>query len=655
MQGLPGKCETNEEMAMSKIVYFDYCALVIYVILILSLIMRRMTKSRANKIFLSMIGLCILTTISDIVAVHLDMSGSGYVVGKLIFHTSYLFLHSLLSPLYIIYVIIRTDTWYKFCKSRPQQLAIFGPVVALGFLLILNLFWPVVYYLDANDTYTRGDIFGFLYFLGMYYAVFVTVYLCVYRKTVTQSRFVALMALVPVTLITASVQFFFKNALVEMFGNACAIMLIGLMIQKPEERIDSDTGLEKLSAYVADMKRAALLGKPIEIIMINIANYMALQEMLSYDDVRHLKNLVAGEMLSLNKRYKLRADLYYISDGKFRFVVSEHSGQIEDVAKQMMQFLQRGIRLSQMEVHITSRVCIARYPEDIDDVDSLLAFGNDLNRKDLSGELLYASQEYRKEYYDIMKDIDGIIEKALIEHNFYVYYQPIFSVTENRFRSAEALLRLKDEKYGFISPDIFIVAAEKSGAIHKIGEFVLEEVCRLISGDEFKRLGLDYIEVNLSVIQCMQSNLASQVLDILRKFHVRPEQINLEITETAASYAQETIMENLTTLSAAGIYFSLDDFGTGYSNMTRIASMPFYLVKLDKSFTHAQDNPRLMIVLKNTIEMIKSMNMQIVVEGVETRQMVERFSQLQCEYIQGYYYSRPLPQDEFVEFMRQAG
>ena len=98
----------------------------------------------------------------------------------------------------------------------------------------------------------------------------------------------------------------------------------------------------------------------------------------------------------------------------------------------------------------------------------------------------------------------------------------------------------------------------------------------------------------------------------------------------------------------------MDDFGTGYSNMKRIATLPLYLVKLDKSFIDVEDNPRLMIVLKNTIQMIKAMNMQIVVEGVETETLAKRFSELQCEYIQGYYYSRPVPQDEFVKFIEES-
>ena len=256
-----------------------------------------------------------------------------------------------------------------------------------------------------------------------------------------------------------------------------------------------------------------------------------------------------------------------------------------------------------------------------------------------------------KQYCFVISELTG---RELKRKYYILKLTQIYSVKENKFHSAEALLRLKDEKYGFISPDIFISAAEKSGAIYRIGAFVLEEVCKFISSDRFKQLGLDYIEINLSAVECMQNNLAGQILDMLHKYGVRPDQINLEITETAASYSQKTMMDNLMALCDAGIHFSLDDFGTGYSNMKRIASLPLYLVKLDKSFTDVEDNPRMMIVLQNTIQMIKAMNMQIVVEGVETENLVKQFSDLECEYIQGYYYSKPVPQDEFVEFIEKS-
>ena len=199
-----------------------------------------------------------------------------------------------------------------------------------------------------------------------------------------------------------------------------------------------------------------------------------------------------------------------------------------------------------------------------------------------------------------------------------------------------------------------IPAAEKSGAIHKIGSYVVDEVCRFISSDSFKELGLDYIEVNLSVAQCMQSHLAGEILDTLKTYHVSPSQINLEITETAASYSQNIMMENLKQLTDAGVQFSLDDYGTGYSNIQRIASLPLHLIKLDKSFADIAENPALQVVLKNTIRMIKDLNLKIVVEGIETEALARHFSELKCEYIQGYYYSRPLPKNDFITFIQQA-
>lgn len=190
---------------------------------------------------------------------------------------------------------------------------------------------------------------------------------------------------------------------------------------------------------------------------------------------------------------------------------------------------------------------------------------------------------YQHSHFDLMRDIDSIIENAITHKLFKVYYQPIYSIKDKHFNSAEALIRLFDDKYGFISPELFIPAAERSGAIHRIGAFVLDEVCRFISSEDFKKLGIDYIEVNLSVAQCMRNDLSEEILDIMKRHNVSSESINLEITETAASYSQENLVENMNELSASGIGFSLDDYGTGYSNMDRVSSMQFDIIKLDAS------------------------------------------------------------------------
>lgn len=640
---------------MEKITYFDYCALIMFGIVLVATIARKMTRGRLNRFFLNMIFLGIVTTLADMCAVQLDNMGSGNVIAKHISHTIYLYLHSLSTPVYIIYLAMQTDTVHKLRKNKVRQAVLIVPTVIVTVLMLVNTFVPVVYYLDEQDTYNRGSAFWVLYVVAAFYVIYGVYYLYLYKKTVNIKRFLALLSVFPLMLIAVLIQMFYENVVLEMFANACGILFITMMIQRAEERIDSETGLEKLSAYVSDMKRAFQNEKDVKIIMINLVNYKSLQEMLGYDASVDVKKMIAAKMVELNKQYGLDANLYYINDGKYRFVIDDrHFNNVEEVARAINVFMKEKLQFNQMDLNLISCVCIARCPKDIPDVDSLMAFGNDFNTNNYTGEVLSAEEHYRKEYYDIMKDIDRIIETALTNHKFSVYYQPIYSVKEERFRSAEALLRLHDEKYGFISPDVFIVAAEKSGAIYKIGEFVLEEVCKFIASDKFAKLGLDYIEINISVVQCMQNNMASTVLDIIRKYNVKPEQINLEITETAASFSQKAMMENLIALNEAGVHFSLDDFGTGYSNMKRIASLPLYLVKLDKSFTDMEGNPRVLIVLENTIQMIKAMNMEIVVEGVETENLVKQFSDLECEYIQGYYYSKPVPQDEFVKFIEES-
>lgn len=637
---------------MEKVTYFDYCALLMFVIILVATVMRKMTRGKKNRVFLGMVVLCIITTIADMWAVYLDNLGSGHVVGKYVSHTLYLYLHSLITPVYLIYLAMQTDTIHKLRKSRLQQTAVFLPVTILTVLMLVNCFLPVIFYLDQQDAYVRGSGFWALYAVVAFYIVYGIYYVFKYKETINRRRLVSLVSIYPLMMISVVIQMFYKNLIIEMFTNACGILVIAMMIQRPEERIDSELGLLKLSAYVSDMKCAFVNEKAIQIVMVNVVNYKSIQDMLGYDATVDVKKVITKKIISMDRKFSLGAEIYYIGDGKFRIVVDDrHFDAVEKVAQKMSAFMKKEMKLKQMDLNLVSRVCITRCPEDIADVDSLIVFGSDLNNMYYSGDVLYAADIYRKEYYDIKKDIDRIIESALANHKFSVYYQPIYSVKESRFHSAEALLRLQDEKYGFISPDIFITAAEKSGAINKIGDFVLEEVCKFIASENFARLGLDYIEINLSVVQCMQNNLASHILDILKKYNIRPEQINLEITETATSYSQKTMLENLSILSEAGIQFSLDDFGTGYSNMKRIASLPLYLVKLDKSFTDVEENPRLMIVLQNTIQMIKAMDLQIVVEGVETEKLAKQFSDLQCEYIQGYYYSKPVPQDEFVKFI----
>ena len=154
--------------------------------------------------------------------------------------------------------------------------------------------------------------------------------------------------------------------------------------------------------------------------------------------------------------------------------------------------------------------------------------------------------------------------------------------------------------------------------------------------------------------QCMQMDLTDKVLYYLKKYNLKPEQINLEITETAANTTQDVVEENIRALSEQGIAFSLDDYGTGYSNLSRIISLPFRIVKIDKSMTDKVFDSKIRAILKYNIRLLKEIGMEIVVEGVATEEVLKQFEEMGCDFIQGYYFSRPLPQQEFVEFIKKV-
>ena len=151
----------------------------------------------------------------------------------------------------------------------------------------------------------------------------------------------------------------------------------------------------------------------------------------------------------------------------------------------------------------------------------------------------------------------------------------------------------------------------------------------------------------------MQDNLANDLLEILYKYDVSPKRINLEITETAMENSYDIMMKNLNTLAREGITFSLDDYGTGFSNIQRIITMPLSIVKLDKSFIDEINNPDYQAIVINTIRMLKELNLEILSEGVEQEGQLGFLSEQNCDYIQGYYFSKPLPEEEFVRFMRE--
>ncbi len=231
---------------------------------------------------------------------------------------------------------------------------------------------------------------------------------------------------------------------------------------------------------------------------------------------------------------------------------------------------------------------------------------------------------------------------------FQVYYQPIYNLDKKRFIKAEALLRFYNKDLGAVSPEEFIPVAEESGIINDLGILVIKKVCEKIKDMNSKNLKFNAIAVNISSVQFLQENFVSKVKDVINFYDIKGENLEFEITESILIHSFDKVKEVMRELREIGIRFSLDDFGTGYSALSYLLNLPINCLKIDKSFIdQVEENEKSKAMLKNIINLGHDLDMQIIAEGVETQNQFNILSALSCHNIQGYYLSKPLPEDEF--------
>ena len=388
--------------------------------------------------------------------------------------------------------------------------------------------------------------------------------------------------------------------------------------------------------------------------LIHFKNHTALRNNLGLFTYQFLLKRLADKTAQISKVMNLHPDIYYLDNGSFAVVTDERNTEsLLDLGRIIHAYMQEPVRLKHTETLVNTVVCLVKCPDDIYDYDTFMSISRTFqNKLPHSNRVSILSEIITSRDFVLKSQMDQIINRGIANHKFQMFYQPIYSLKQKRFVSAEALIRLYDDEFGSIPPSIFIPAAEESGAIHKIGDFVIEDVCRFIASEPFKEMGLEYIELNLSLSQCIEQDLPEKIRYYLKKYNVRPEQINLEITETASDYDPTTTDRNIAALAAQGIRFSLDDYGTGYSNIKRVVSLPLHIVKLDKSLVDEMDSQQMWAVIHNTVRMLQRINKKILVEGVETLRALRAFEEIGCDYIQGFYFSKPLSEGEFIFFIR---
>ncbi|MCM1111885.1 MAG: EAL domain-containing protein [Muribaculum sp.] len=251
-------------------------------------------------------------------------------------------------------------------------------------------------------------------------------------------------------------------------------------------------------------------------------------------------------------------------------------------------------------------------------------------------------------------EMENRLKQAVFNSNFLLYYQPQFFTGSKRLRGVEALIRWKDETGHMISPTVFIPIAEKNGCIVSIGSWVVEESVRNYAKWR-EQYGIPFImSINISAVQYNREEFVEELLETIRRYHVEPNEVEVEITESILIDDFDKVIEKLKLLREAGIRVSLDDFGTGFSSLSYLKKLPIDTLKIDKSFidTVLTDGAT-RIITESIINMVKSLGVESIAEGVEEEAQYEYLKSIGCDMIQGYFLGRPLPPEKIEEILQE--
>lgn len=395
--------------------------------------------------------------------------------------------------------------------------------------------------------------------------------------------------------------------------------------------------------------------KKVALLFIDLDRFKLVNDSLGHDAGDQLLRLVAWR---LRENVRQSDTVARLGGDEFTILLpdADHVEEAMAVADKVLTALKRPFDLAGREIFVTVSIGISLYPDDGADAETLMKNAD---------TAMYHAKEHGRAGFQVYTNALSLrsmrrlelgtqLHKALENHQLVLHYQPQFDLAQGRMRGVEALIRWQHPELGMISPAEFIPIAEETGLIIPIGSWVLETACR--QAHAWKEAGLPSLvmSVNLSVRQFFREEVVSLVSQAIKNHCLKADILELEITESVAMEDAQYTIDILTQLAALGVRLAIDDFGTGYSSLNQLKKMPVNILKIDRSFVReVASSPDDAAIVDSVITMAHRLGLQVIAEGMETQTQLAYLKARQCDFGQGYLFSRPLPANELEMLLRQ--
>lgn len=397
-------------------------------------------------------------------------------------------------------------------------------------------------------------------------------------------------------------------------------------------------------------------GDKLAIIYMNADNFRRINDTWGYEVGDALLKHIANVIGRYTEEFYLCA---HLGGDEFAIVIDKVDDRIEitNRIKAFLKEFETPWEFKKHKIFLSFSVGIVMYPEHGDSLYSLIVNADTamwhVKKHGKDGICFYNTEMQTKRVSYIQTAHQ--IRKALKNNEFTIYYQPQISLKSGKIAGMEALIRWQHPEKGFISPDDFIPLAEATGEIHSIGRFVLETVCQ--QKKEWKKKGYPpvMVSVNVSGRSLTRGDLAEEIEELLETYDVEGSSITIEVTETSIIEDIDIAINTLKRIRKLGVKIALDDFGTGYSSLTYLKRLPIDVVKIDREFIkNIVNKDEKEIIVEVVVRIAEALNLEVIAEGVETKEQLSYVLESKCEQAQGYFFSRPVTPEEVEKILAEG-
>ena len=553
----------------------------------------------------------------------------------------YYFMQVLTSYFLFIYILYVCG---KSLRYAPLYNLTMIPSVILTVLIFTNGAHHSFIFLTNEGGYyllNHGTTFFLLYLICGLNVLSTVIYTIAFRKTMSKKVMPVLLTIIGLISIAEVIQFFQSNYFVMGVSYTLSMMFAIITINDPDEKVDRISGAFNNDAFI-DYINSQRIEKQLKYyVVFDIESFGMLNETFGHLYSSALLEAIRKFIHTINKKVLV----FRTQSSKFVCICKTPDEQL------------------QLYHALKARCTVPFFIKDrpLNVTIHLFWFHNDGAFKNSDGynDFLNRAQgvlNFKDENFvqldkafinRVNRDrrIKEILKECLdTRQGLYMVYQPIFDIEQKKFNHFEALIRLSNDELGYIGPGEFIPIAETFGLASEIDYFVMNETCAFLK----RHSEIENLEINVSCAEFF-NNPSERFLAVIKKHGINPERICLEITETVAVKYPTKTKEFMADLGKYGIKFAMDDFGSGYSNIARFISLPFSIAKLDKSLLGEETNVR--IFLNSAIQLFNSLDIPIVIEGVETDSQLSLAKEKGVDFVQGYYFSRPLKENDLMKFL----